>query len=370
MNILALTHGDGENRTFQKLMTSLKKGGDNVEVIAWDRLGKFSDFVAEDGISYSFIVHGGGYRNRSLAICYPLWMIKLFLYLLVKRPQTDMVWAANFETAFPAACAGLFTRKPFIYYIHDNLCLTYSYPIITSALFKWLDKWTIKQASVILVPDVSRIEEMAMPYKDKFHIFPNTPSLAMAPSHLIENENGQDTLYDLYVNGTLWETRGIQTLLKAIAMVPDCRVLVAGNAPEEHIEKAIVALPPIDYRGRVEHSEALFLYSQAKAVFAFYDPSIPINVYASPTKLYESMLMAKPIVINSEARISENVKEWGVGYDCSYDDANSLASIIRSIKECPDSARQKGQTARKLFETRFAWEQLEPKLLKIVRSVE
>jgi len=165
-------------------MSSLKTGGHHITVIAWDRLEEFPESVRKSEIEHRFILRGGGYRNRKLAIWYPIWMIRLLFYLVFQRPH--LIWASNFETALPAAVASMATGIPFIYYIHDNLCLTYQLPVVTNTLFRWLDKWTLGRAKAVIVPDESRIEKHAKVYKTKFSILPNSPSLSLFPCTLLQ----------------------------------------------------------------------------------------------------------------------------------------------------------------------------------------
>ncbi len=364
MDILCLTYGDGTNRNFQKHTNTLKLGGHSVSVVAWDRLRDHDGISNWNGIPHRFIMHGGGYRNKYLAFWYPLWILRLSLFLLSRR--AELIWASQFATAFPAALARIFTGNRFIYCIHDNLCLSYRIPVITDTIFRWLDRWTIKQASAVIVPNARLVEKHAESYQHKFMVFPNSPSLKKRPGDDGKNDRPP---FCVYVNGNLWHTRGIEVLLKAAERVPECRIVVAGELPGKGIEDAINSSSQVDYRGWLEHEDALRLYGPSKAVFAFYDPVIPINVCTSPTKFYEAMLMGKPVIINSEARISEDVREWQTGYSCGYHDVDGLTGILREIGSNPEEAGRKGARARQIYEKKFAWEYFEPKLLELIRSV-
>ena len=364
MDILCLTHGDGANRNFQKHTNTLKFGGHKVSVVAWDRLRNHKGTSNGNGIPHRFIMRGGGFQNKFLAFWYPLWIVRLTLFLLSKR--TDLIWASQFATAFPAALARLYTGNRFVYCIHDNLCLSYRIPVITDTIFRWLDKWTIRQASAVIVPNAHLVEKHAEPYEHKFRVFPNSPSLKKMPRDKGKNDKQP---FCVYVNGSLWNTRGIEVLLEAAKQVPECRIVIAGQLPGKGIEYAIHSNRQVDYRGWLDHEDALRLYGASKAVFAFYDPAIPINVCTSPTKFYEAMLMGKPVIINSEAHISEQVREWKTGYTCGYHDIKGLAEILHEIANNPNEAERKGAFARQLYEKKFAWEFFEPKLLETVRSL-
>jgi len=333
-------------------------------VVAWDRLREHDGHGDGDGIPHRFILRGGGYRNKFLAFWYLLWMLRLSLFLLTKR--VDLIWASQFATAIPAALTGLVTGNRFVYYIHDNLCLSYRIPVITDTIFKWVDRWTMRRASAVLMSNPRLVEKHALPYRDKLAFFLNSPSLSKVPGD--DGNNGQRK-FCVYINGSLSRPRGIEVLLKAAEQVPGCRIVVSGRLTDKRVEKAIRSSPQVDYRGYLDHGQALRLYGLAQAVFVFCDPARPINIIASPEKLYEAMLMGRPVIINSDILIGQDVREWGTGYTCSYHDVDGLAGILRRIKDNPEEAERKGALARQLFEQRFAWEHFEPELLDLIRSL-
>jgi glycosyltransferase involved in cell wall biosynthesis len=364
MNILCLTYGDGTSRTFQKCINSLKNGGHKVSVVAWDRLRDHNGDSDGNGIPHRFILRGGGYQNKFLAFWYPLWMLRLSLFLLFKR--VDLIWASQFATAIPAAVTGLFNGTRFVYYIHDNLCLSYRIPVITNTIYKWLDRWTMRQASAVIMSNARHVEKHAEPYLHKFMFLLNSPSLKKRP-----RDDGSDgnRSFCVYIYGSLSRDRGIEVLLKAAEQVPECRIVVAGRLSEKRTANVIQSSRQVEYRGWLDHEDALRLCGLSHAVFAFYDPAKPINIIASPLKLYEAMLMGRPVIMNTEILIGKDVQEWKTGYSCGYHDVDGLVGILREIRANPEEAERKGALARQLFEKKFAWEYFELKLLDLIRSI-
>ena len=363
MNLLCLTYGDGSNRTFEKLMSTLRQRGANVQIVAWDRSAKFERHTIHNGFRYYYLMRGWGEKNRKLIMARPLWMFRLFLYLLRQRPT--ILWAANFDTAFPTALATIFTKVPFVYYIHDNISISYTLPSSLRYLLENVDSWIIKRAATVIVPDENRILSHANKYRSKFHILPNTPDASIAPT---EGAPAGST-FTVYVTGSLWNTRGVETLLRATDQLMDCRVLVAGKVPQPEILEMLRSRPYVDFRGSVSHQEALSLYHEADLVFAFYDPKISINVRASPTKLYEAMMMGRAVLVNEETEISSKVRSWNIGYLCKYHDAKALAELLTYAQRHRDEVAQKGQRGHELFKAQFDWRLLEPHLWNIVQAV-
>lgn len=353
----------GSNRTFEKIISSLANHNADVEVVTWERTGKKGKNEFRNGIPFYYLMRGWGYKNWGLLIGKPIWMLILFIYLLRQRP--DVIWAATFECALPAAFATRFTRVPFIYYIHDNISMSYKLPRIIISMLNGLDKWVMNHAKSIIVPDENRLPPFIDDLREKVHIFPNSPSIEIAPP-LVEVPNRPFTIY---ANGSIEFGRGIKTLLTACGRFPECRVLIAGRVPEKRMHELIMSsTATIDYRGEIDHSTALNLYNEADIVFVFYDPTIEVNVLASPTKLYESMLMGKPVLMNEEVKLSSKINDWGIGYLCKYHDDIKLEKVLRQIHDDNADAKVKGEKARLLFENEYQWGLIEERLWKVVEA--
>ena len=47
----------------------------------------------------------------------------------------------------------------------------------------------------------------------------------------------------------------------------------------------------------IDYESALELYAKCDLMFALYDPAIPNHRYSAPNKVYEAMLLGKPIIV-------------------------------------------------------------------------
>lgn len=362
IEILCMGSGDG-NRTFEKITSSLAKRGANVSALVWDRTGTAGASAVRNGVEYCYLMSGWGYKNKKLLIARIWWMIRLFFYLLRQKP--DILWAANFDSALPSVLAAIVTHVPIIYYIHDNISISYSMPAWLRRLVESVDSWVIRRAAVVFVPDENRILSHAEEFRAKFVITPNTPNSSSAPPL----RKVKDRSFTVYATGSLEVGRGTLQLLEATKNLPDCRVLLAGRTPEAKVIKAIEIHPRTTFKGELTHEEALDLYNEADVVFAFYDPTLPIYLLASPTKLYEAMMMAKPVIINRETMMSTKVQEWEIGYVSEYYDVTELETLLRYISQHRTDAESKGARARVIFDERFDWRLLDTKLWQIVEDV-
>jgi hypothetical protein len=81
--------------------------------------------------------------------------------------------------------------------------------------------------------------------------------------------------------------------------------------------KSLTSLYPtqIEFVGVIPQESALQLAkTKADYILCVYAPINENNINASPNKVYDSIQTGTPLIINSEVRISEWVKEKGIGF--------------------------------------------------------
>jgi glycosyltransferase involved in cell wall biosynthesis len=362
MKILCMVYAD-HNRTFEKIRRSLSQRGAHLRVLTWDRIGTGGRSSFRDGVEYYYLMHGWGFKNKKLILGRIIWIARLFFYLLRQRP--DVYWAGNFECGLPAVLAACFTRVPVIYYIHDNISISYFWPGWLKSIIELLDSCTMRGSAAIIVPDENRILPYAEAHRQRIYVTPNTPNAAAAPPL----REIRDRPFTVYVTGSIDIDRGIEMLLGASEHLPECRLLIAGRILSSSLLDTIKSNPRADFLGEVSHEKALDLYNECDVVFTYYDPSLPIYVRASPTKLFEAMMMSKPVIINNETMISTKVQKEDIGYLCGYNDVGGLENLLNYIAHNRFEAKSKGARARIVFETLFDWRLIEPKLWDIVMRV-
>ena len=362
-DLLCLTYGDGTNRTFEKLMRTLRRAGHRPRVWAWDRGKRFEATVTKDDIEYAFIMRGWGYAHWRLTLGRFVWMIRLFIRLLRERPQR--IWAANFETALPTALALAFYPGRFIYYIHDNVSISHKFPPVMKWALEAMDSWIIRRSELVIVPDDNRILEHAGNLRSKFLVVPNTP---VARDELPAGPSVAGPL-TIYCNGSLQERRGMYQLLEACRDLDGCRILAAGRVSDAAIATALRKHAGVDFRGSVSHAEAIALYNEAEIVFAYYSPDVEINRLASPTKAYESFMAGRAVILNREVTASRNFESAGVAFTAAYSDVAELRKLIQGLANDRARVARAGMTAAELFRREYDWRIMSARLVDVVNRV-
>lgn len=165
--------------------------------------------------------------------------------------------------------------------------------------------------------------------------------------------------------GRLMWKKGYETLLRALAQVPGCLLLIAGVGPQEE-ELRLLAQQlsvPARFLGHREDVPALMAASDA-----FVQASV---VEGLPLSLLEASSSALPIVATDAGAVREIVLDGRTGFLVPLGDPPALAGAMSRMTALPPSQRQAmGRAAREHVLARFdighvitQWEQLYLELL-------
>jgi glycosyltransferase involved in cell wall biosynthesis len=170
----------------------------------------------------------------------------------------------------------------------------------------------------------------------------NTPSSSMLEAaRETAEKNGYErgSQFTLYVNGWLVDSRGMDTLARAIDDLDgQVDILMAGVAEGECAEY-LASHEDVEFLGRVEPEKALALYWRAHLVLTFYDPTIEINRLAESNKWGDCIATGTPFVVNDEVKTARPYVERGACFSCPYSDDESLAQMLLDLSA--DSNRWK-----------------------------
>jgi glycosyltransferase involved in cell wall biosynthesis len=292
----------------------------------------------------------------------PLWTCRLFRFLLSQRPE--LVVAIDFDAAMAAALAQMITQVPFIYDIRDNYDMRWTLPGALRPIIRGLDRWVIRRAARVLVPDQNRIVIPDEEVRRKFSIIANC-----APEIGPVVDDSQDRPFTVYASGYLVGARGVGLLLEAASRIPDMRVLMAGKLLDSDLEEQVRQTPNADFRGWLAPEEALRLNFEADVVFTFYDPAYEINRRAASNKWSDAMMASRPILVNGEVLSSAWIQQQDAGYLCPYGDVDQLVHVIEHIRAYPGEARRKGENGRRVFDAGYSWAAMERRLQQVLDEV-
>jgi glycosyltransferase involved in cell wall biosynthesis len=175
----------------------------------------------------------------------------------------------------------------------------------------------------------------------------------------------------LFYAGVIHRSRGLIEILKALRDMDGVKLIVAGLGPDVKIFKN---LPKIlrnkarEYIGFISYKEVIRRSFEADVILALYDPKIPSNRYASPNKLFEAMMCAKPIIVNSETSAAKIV-EKNYGLTVPYGDVNAIKNAIMHMRDDYNLRLMLGRNGRMAYKKRYGWKIMIKKLIRIYDKI-
>ena len=356
----------------EKEIFALCKKGHKVSILAWDRDGrregksykKIGEYLVSIKKCYVKSKYGSGINN-----IFPLIIFQFFLLfnLISKRKSYDVIHAADFDTVLPALLMKFLFKKKVIYDIYDFYVDAFSVPEILKGVLKNIDFYVIGKVDAVILVNESRVDQIKGAKPKKIYFIHNSPEDNF--KKLLKNKERNEQLVVAYV-GVLQKHRLLEEILEVFVENNNYRFLVAGFGPlEKDFIKASENHDNIEYFGRVSYAEGLKISASADILFATYDPRIPNHKYSSPNKLYEAMMLEKPIIVCKNTGVDALIEENEIGYVIDYSKGDFINAVNFFSKINDYDYNVMCDNSRELYEKKFSWNLMEERLLNIYSEI-
>ncbi len=354
----------------EKAARALHAAGYAVQIVAWDRTAS----LPTPEVRPEFVIHrlalpagfGRGWRNLG-----PLlrWQWRLGRWLWTHRRSFDIIHACDFDTIWPALWCRWWCRKRVVYDIFDFYADHARLPAAwLRAVMRRLEWWAAARADGVILVDEVRRAQLGPTRLRHWTVVYNTPEDQKARLTFEPSPAGRLRL--AYV-GLLQAGRGLETVLTVLRRHPEWHLDLAGfGADAAHWQALAQALPNVTWHGRVSYDTALALNARADVLLALYDPSVPNHRYASPNKLFEAMMLGKPVLVAAGTHIDEVVQRWQCGLVVPYGQPQALEQALALLASQPELRRRLGQHARRAYEEHFGWAQMAQRLRALYQAIE
>jgi glycosyltransferase involved in cell wall biosynthesis len=173
----------------------------------------------------------------------------------------------------------------------------------------------------------------------------------------------------LYV-GLLQVERGLLEVLEALKNHPDWQLTLAGfGGDAEEILREAGGLANVSWLGRIPYQKTLELTAESDVLLATYDPRIANHRYASPNKLFEAMMLAKPVIVARGTGMDQIVDTWDCGLTVEYGVLQELDHSLNSLAEDPAARETLGHNGRRAYEQEYSWEIMRDRLLSLYEEI-
>ena len=356
----------------EKTSRVLQGKGYQVSVVAWDRSGQFVEHESFDGIHIRRLPIIAEY-GRGLANLIPLvrWQVELLRWLWTHRDEYKIIHACDFDTVLPAIVMLWFTNKKVVYDVFDFYAdMLRATPEWIKRLVRKVDLWAMGRVDGVVLVDHCRLEQIQGSHPKSLAVVYNTPEDVadeLAESTRFNKPEGQ--LHIVFV-GLLQAERGLFELIDVLEKHPEWSLDIAGFGGDQHqiVERA-KAIDNVRFIGRLAYQDALALNQTADVLFAMYDPGILNHRYASPNKLFEAMMLGKPVVVARGTGMDRIVASEGCGIVVPYGERSSLEQALMKLAKQPDFRETLGSAARQAYEEKYSWLHQKSTILKFYANL-
>ncbi len=334
---------------------TLAAAGYEVHAVLWDRDLAHPAEERRGDYTVHRVRYRAPYNRPALAWKLPRWWRKAYAVLRGLRP--NIVHAADFDTAPPALRAQRAWGARFVFDIWDFYAdmMTGHVPDAVRRRVATRETEAVRAADLVILPDLARRGRLSAEPRRIVEVM-NVPEEREVVPEIRDR-------FSLFYGGNLAKDRGLLDLVRACEAT-GAILIVAGQGPDEaELLPLIESSPNATYVGVVPHDEVLRQTASADAVPALYDPAIPNNRLASPNKVFEAMMLGKPVIVSDGTSLADLVRTEGFGIVVPYGDTASLRESIERLMLSPDLCRDLGGKGRAVYAARYRWEIMQKRLL-------
>ncbi len=351
----------------EKEAQTLFAAGYATTMIGWDRTAKLPEHEDLEGIACIRLPipsdYARGIRNLPALL---RWQWGLLRWLMQNNREYDIIHACDFDTLIPGLVCKYRYGKKVVYDIFDfyadHLRAT---PGLVKKLIRSFDIYLISKVDALILADDSRWEQIHGAKPVNSAVIYNSPQDVLQDLNAEMDPEKEDRLRLAYI-GLLQYERGLRELLTVLKQHPEWKLDLAGfGGDEEQIVVSAEAMPNFHWHGRISYRKALQLSYEADALVATYDPAIPNHRYSSPNKIFEAMMLGKPIIVAKDTNMDRLVAAAQCGLVVPYGDLDALEAAISRLNNELDLRQQLGANARRAYETTYSWSRMSARLLDL-----
>lgn len=356
----------------EKQAIALKQKNYKITILGWDRTNDKTTVTKLNLNGYNIPIIRAGIRSEfgsGLKNIIPLFVFQFFLLrvLISKRKGYTVIHAADFDTVLPAMLMRLFFKKKVVYDIYDFYVDAFTVPNFAKKFIRWLDFKVINTADAVIITNESRFEQIKGSNPKNLYVIHNSPSDMQYT--FVEKESKHEITVT-YV-GILQSSRLLEEIIEVFIENPQWNLKLAGfGLLENHIREIASQHSNIEFYGKVSYEQGILLSSQADILFATYDPSIPNHKYTSPNKLYEAMMLSKPIIVCKNTGIDSLVSKKKIGIVINYSKKEFMYALNYFSKMSNAEYLVMSTQARILYDEKYSWNKMIDVLHNIYNHLE
>lgn len=301
---------------------------DDVQFIGVNRSGGVfakSDFPSNVNFSiYEKPIAYGGVRSvfQSFGFArYVLSQLREKRFDTIVFANEELLWVAQFLDYKPKVVCEVL----------DSLAIrTFGFLSLFNPIFELYCNYFYRKCDSIIEVSEHRMDYRKYNHK-QVYVIPNSPVTTTLELELFSE---LDEIEYIYVSGSVVPgLSGIEELLKAFDsnLLGNLKIVYSGRLIGKWAEKHFFAKDYVINLGSLSPEHSLVVAEKSLAMFAFYKP-VNLNFrLASPNKVTDAIMLAKPLLMNSECHAKFLLEKAGLSLSSPYEDVTSLVANIRQL---------------------------------------
>ena len=350
----------------EKLARTLMESGRKVLIAGWDRSARqiAQEEIPAIGSVYRLrlkAAYGSGMRNLPFLF---IWQMFLIRWLCTHRQDIDVVHACDFDTVLPALLVGKILGKKVVFEIFDMYSDSVrNTPAWILKMISWAERWAINSADAVILADESRKQQISGSDPKKLVVIFNSPEKTEV--EIVQTAQRGSGFRLVYV-GLLVKERSLSEVIDIVGRHPDWRLDLAGfGGDEQEIVRLAEKFKNISWHGRVAYQQALTLMSNADLLFAIYDPAVPNHRYSSPNKVFEAMLLEKPILVAHGTNMDKIITEHDCGLVLEFGNVGQLEEAIDRVSKDSALGQKIGKNGARAYKEHYSWEIMKGRIINL-----
>lgn len=344
--------------------------GHYVTIVAWDRDSNHpmsEEVLKTFGVEIPIVRFGYkaafGAGMKSLK-AYLKFQYSIYNWLVCNKDKYDIIHACDFDTAFTSCIFHKLHKKKLVF---DQFDFLYCIPQnIFQKTIRWLQHRITDSADATIICTEERKKQLVGSIPKNLTIIHNTPPKVQIDLKKSGVNNGKIKV--CYV-GILQEHRLLQEISEYFKTHPEVELHIGGFGKYENLYKKLsIEYDNIKFYGRLQYDQTLMLEKSCDIMLAIYAPYIDNHIYAAPNKFYESLMLAKPLIMVKNTGMSSIVETEDIGINIEYSLEGFTIGLEKLIKR-KNEWQAMGERMIKIYNENYSWEEMKKRLINLYDTI-
>lgn len=380
MRVLIARNSDAPtNANIRRVLEALTSAGHSVVVLSRNRAcdeslkGYIKKTIKINNLeidNYELQLSGKTERGMKNFTTLKSYMDILKSWMKGNVDKFDAIHAFDLDTGLVAKKIAKSYNKHLVYHIADFYVDSRAkIPGPLKFIIRSMEYSIINYADNTIICTEERKDQIAGARPRKLTVVHNTPSIDFDVSSYIDQSMDPDHKLTLAYIGVLSKRRFIDQAVDCMMGMKDSQMILAGGGDlVDFVKERADKTDNIKYMGKVDYEDTFDIYSKSDLMFAVYNPQIMNHKYSAANKIYEAMLLKKPIIVARGTSMDKIVERYDIGFVIDYD-KNEFRDLLYKLEKDRSIIDKKVENMQGVYEN-YSWETMKKRLIDVYSDLE